>query len=150
MDEKLQPFILIYSFFKVSPASCRSYSNTLTYLNASKHFQVLCTNNNNQISDFLQMTAGNQEQRLKKKNKVPWVVDGGKLRCSLPYHELGLYELILFLLSLSHDLQVTKERLCQELWDEHMIHLPNLHLGVKKPKQTEEKIQKQLMHSALL
>lgn len=144
----MKSFNLLFSFFKVSPAFVKVISNTLTYLNASKDFQVLCTNSNNQISDFLQKTTGNQEQWIKKKNKVPWVADGGKLHCSLPYHELGLYELILFLLSLSHDLQVTKERLCQELWDEHMIHLPNLHLGVKKPKQTEEKIEKQLMHSA--
>lgn len=82
-----------------------------------------------------QTVAGNQEQQLEKKNKVPWVADGGKLRCSLPYHELGLYELVLFLLPLSHDLQVTEERLCQELWDEHKNHLPNLHLGVQKTKR---------------
>lgn len=101
---------------------------------------------------LFKLTVNQQLQKIKSKrwnNQVPWVADGEKLRCSLPYHELGLCELILFLLSLSHDLQVTREILCQQLWDEHKNHQLNLHLGEGEKKTVKmEKAEKQLIDLA--
>lgn len=91
-----------------------------------------------------QKVAGNQTQN------VLWITDGGKPRCSLPYHELGLYELILSLLPLSRDLRATEERLCQELWDEHKNHLPNLHLEVGGKKKEKRKQRNNLCIQILL
>lgn len=59
---------------------------------------------------------------------VPWTSCAEMPHCNLPYHEPGLCEPILFLLSWSHDWQVREEMLAQQLKDEYKYHFPSLHL----------------------
>ena len=66
--------------------------------------------------------------RKEKRGVVPWTSCAEMPHCNLPYHEPGLCEPILFLLSWSHDWQVREEMLAQQLKDEYKYHFPSLHL----------------------
>lgn len=77
------------------------------------------------------MQEGGKNPHVKdkaSKTTVPWVVGDEKLHCNLPYHELGLYELILFLLTWSHGLQAKGETAFQEWWGVSTHHFPSLYL----------------------